>query len=1105
MRRRKSPTRSRESSPVRGQSPSAFLRKEVSGARRSEVIEVVGEVVSRHETRMGRERRERQEAERKEALYAFVMARHRTRLQEKARLDALRARVRKLQGRLQSRPGDLRSLRLLAEATYQVGDDLGAALVIKRALPHESICSPRLYLMLGRCHLRRFRRDGTVRDLEHALEAFKSYMRDPESLRAANASAAPYMELSGLLLRLGRHQAALDTLAALMASERWQESYPWMMVAQYAVAQIYLQLGMLPDALDLYQRLMLCPLLVSAPAQETDPDHCILLSTRLLSVLLPLEVARVQQRLGQRQLAMLLLRECFERQDRYRYTPEQGGDVDIRFGHTHWDDWIADPLVYRQLAALFRREGNVIMAAEMFGVAAEVQGRLLEARMRVLRVDEARDVTRNARARAEAQVSRAGEQLVLTNAMLQSVLDRAECLSELAAHEDAEFCCDYAFETRPSDIVVVGRAAKCCLRGAPDVETALARAEAGTLELPARSLALLRESRRVLRAVAMVMSVLQAKVARRRRAARLQLNFYATRIQSVIRMNLTRNRTAELRLAAVATVRIGHLCRQLRHVWRTGRGFLDMYAELWNLSIRGIQHLVRMFIFRRRVSRVSRGMTLCKRVWRGQKTRRQLRALVERIQADIDAGTLQDPVKDGRRLVHPYYPMVGLRRTTLEGKERLSAGVNLITDDANLPVVAASTIGSYSVASKARALRLKAPPGPSSQASTWFSMRPGASSMSFHASTSGPAASASFCSQEELEMHVAVAAQRGEDVPCLLHVRSVLDDATVRWVPFGLMGEEAVMRLLTCTSLVLTAQSLALSDVMRLCYCVRRLEAAREAEKKGVCEGKGGDEIEATMEQENDAGPGWAGWAGVKSLLVQGTRIGQAGVSRLLSLGFAHMHTLSLGRVGLTPAFAAALGASLTDLLPDGSQSSRPRLAKLYIAEEPHFGNEGTCVLMRALQFNSTLRILAIRACRLSRPCVEPTARFLALSTGLEVLHLSDNPFTLADARVLVRAVANKGLRGVFRSLHLEGLGLGAEVLREVHGEGLLLGVAVVSPEIGYRAELRGEQAMRAKAGEDHEDRHLRNVGNAVQERLRRGGEHLDPSRREVAHKEVHF
>ena len=148
--------------------------------------------------------------------------------------------------------------------------------------------------------------------------------------------------------------------------------------------------------------------------------------------------------------------------------------------------------------------------------------------------------------------------------------------------QDAEFCCDFAVDTRPSDIVVVGRAARCCLRGAPDVDTALRMVEAGSLTLPARSLSILRESRRVTRAVSMVMGVLRVKVARRRREARVQLHHCAARIQSVVRMALTRSHTAERRLAGGATVRIGDLCRQLRGVWRTGRFFLDMYR--WGLG-----------------------------------------------------------------------------------------------------------------------------------------------------------------------------------------------------------------------------------------------------------------------------------------------------------------------------------------------------------------------------------------------------------------------------------------------------------------------------------------------------------------------------------------
>ena len=175
--------------PQRGASPSAFLRREAAGAQRIEASVVPAEMQVRGETRVGRARREKAEAERKAALLAMVTARHRGRVEEKRRVDALAARARKLHGRLAARPGDVRSLGLLAEATYALRDYLGATLVIQRALRYDELRGHRMHLMLGRCYLRRWRQDGTQPDLVKALAAYREYMTDPEvgAMSAARA------------------------------------------------------------------------------------------------------------------------------------------------------------------------------------------------------------------------------------------------------------------------------------------------------------------------------------------------------------------------------------------------------------------------------------------------------------------------------------------------------------------------------------------------------------------------------------------------------------------------------------------------------------------------------------------------------------------------------------------------------------------------------------------------------------------------------------------------------------------------------------------------------------------------------------------------------
>jgi hypothetical protein len=156
---------------------------------------------------------------------------------------------------------------------------------------------------------------------------------------------------------------------------------------------------------------------------------------------------------------------------------------------------------------------------------------------------------------------------------------------------------------------------------------------------------------------------------------------------------------------------------------------------------------------------------------------------------------------------------------------------------------------------------------------------------------------------------------------------------------------------------------------------------------------------------------------------------------------------------------------------------------------------------MKYLQFNTSLRILSLRDCRLKRDCVPSITSYLSLSTHLEVLHLSDNLFKMTDCRVLVRSVANKGIKGAFRSLYLQGISLSLAELEHIYTEGLSLGVNVVTP-IGERKELLGEIRVRDYQG-DAESKRQQEVKKAIEERLRL--HQLDTNEPNLAQKEVIF
>jgi tetratricopeptide (TPR) repeat protein len=935
------------------------------------------------------------------------------RLQEQRKHAELKARAHKLQARLHVRPNDARSLQLLVQVVYEMNDYLAAVQVIGRALknPELASSSTRLYILLGRCHLRFYKKDGTVPDLDLALAAYREAMRDPDL-----CSPVPYFELAGLLLRLGKHQMALDALGASMTIFKGPEHAAWTLLGQHNVAQILVLVGDLDGAMQLYQQLQTCPLLVEP--QELGRgggggvDHCVLGSTRLVSVLLSVEMACLHHRLGNSKLATALLVECFDRRVRTAsfLGPENGGDVDLGlagFGPGDAGRWVSSPSTFKRLGDFFRtQEGNLALAAELYGRAAELSGWSKEEQQR--------------------------ESLGL-------VLDRAECLAELRNDQEAEAAAYFAYDLMPLDVVIVGRAARCCLRG-------------GDTLLPEKNRVILAESLRVFKAVDCILRILRRYLARRRKEARLALGYYATKIASVIRMNLARSSTADARLQVVATARIGNLVHSLRYVWKTGRSALDMYVELWSLSVKGIQHMIRMYLFRKRVTRMSRAVTAAKALWRAHRVRNKLRAIVANVQAWLSAG-------EAREVEMPAVePLVGLASAARLGGgggggiELLSAGVNILTNDQNLPVVQGQTVGEYSLKGKTRAARRVPPPPPQmsgSLGSAWFSSSSSASS--FSSSSHLLAATASFCNQKELEEHVEGCALLGEDVPCLISIKSVKDDATVQWVPFGILPDEGVGRLLTATALVITSQTFSVADCKRL---------AHVAAQRGH-------------------------WRSISSLIVHGTKMGPRGFSQFLALGIRHLHTLSLASVGLLPGLGVVLGQVLANLLTPAGSDEGCRLTKLYIDSEPKFGCKGVVALCKYLQYNSTLKILSFRDCQLGRECVSALASYISLSTSLEVLHLADNPaLRCQDCRLLLRSVANKGLRGALRGLHLQGLNLSLDELEALYREGLHLGVGIVAPKLGFRKELQGEIDAAAHST-GTEERTRQELSKVIEERVR--------------------
>lgn len=188
---------------------------------------------------------------------------------------------------------------------------------------------------------------------------------------------------------------------------------------------------------------------------KVDPghDHIVYLSTTILKTNICIETATVLKRMGNSDLAASLLIESWhklKKQELNRLNFVAKVDqFDYVMGSESYRAWVRDPHTYENLGNYFKSHYNLVFAAEMFGHAAELCSD-----------GEWVDLSKTAQKKT-----------------LQLVLDRAECLAEVAAYVPAEFCAHFAYGLKPQDIVVVGRAARCCRPGVKKNEKLLLAAK----------------------------------------------------------------------------------------------------------------------------------------------------------------------------------------------------------------------------------------------------------------------------------------------------------------------------------------------------------------------------------------------------------------------------------------------------------------------------------------------------------------------------------------------------------------------------------------------------------------------------------------------------
>jgi hypothetical protein len=314
-----------------------------------------------------------------------------------------------------------------------------------------------------------------------------------------------------------------------------------------------------------------------------------------------------------------------------------------------------------------------------------------------------------------------------------------------------------------------------------------------------------------------------------------------------------------------------------------------------------------------------------------------------------------------------------------------------------------------------------------------------------------------------------------EDVISFVSYLSVKDDSTKQWLPFGVLPEREIIRLVQCTVLILSSPSFSMQDCKRMTYIIKQ----------------------NAMDS----------WKRLKSLFVGGTRIGMSGLRDLLSLGIFHMQSLTFSNTNMTHFFGEYLGEQLisSELVKRIRNNSKLpqtidiktniKLKKLYIENESNFGDRGFNALVRCLQVNTSLEILIVRNCNVTNRGAQSCARYIGVSNTIEIINLTENLIDRDGYLNVITAVASRGFRGSLKKVYLANQAPGYgykshEGLVELFHRGTELGVTMESDEMSAR-ELTSMEMMRVRDTDKEDIRHMHNVFKQILEDDRIEGEQI--------------
>ena len=912
-----------------------------------------------------------------------------------------------------------------------------------------------VHLKLAKCLMRRWTKYGEYPDLKEALSSYKVAMRNKDILRRYDI----YFEVSGAMLKINNMQGSLDTLGAFVGVAQTGRKYVntesalMLQIAQYNVAQLMFVKGDVDAAHRIYTELALCDDIDDIG----DEDTVHVLTSSLKKFNISLEIARILYRKGKKDLAKKMFEECWVKFKRHYLNPKiyrKPVEFDLCMGYTDFNEWYHDPTTWMKIGRRFRKLRNYVFGGEFYGHCAEMLSLY-----------------------GFEKLGQKGQKM-----LVDVVLARGECMYAVCMYDEAEYCAHVAYDMSPTDAVVIARSSRILSNREDEINRQI-----------------IEKSVIILYRFQQLHFMLHMNAYRGRVRHMKERGKDATKICSYLRMMLVKNRMAEFRLAHVSACNNLKLIKSLGYLWKKGRESVENWLQIWNLNAEIAQRSFVTWYRRTKFRKFFRGMSSFQNILRGQTVRRRCRRFIEEIQTEIDA-TPDPSLRVAIDMRHMPLAIDACNVDVISSGSRsysdCPSAMNFETEDKlsltygkDIPKYSSSTTPSRGskintsqnnnksdshVANRNTPLSASAASYVKSPSTTSSATSVGVEKSSIGLDNIAYTESSSSIIEADnntntmapprsiysLEMFLATDRGKNEDVISVIGCPSLKSNTRIKWVPFGILADEGISRLLMCSSLIISSHSFSLTDCLRL--------------------------IEVVQQSKNRL------WKNIRHLSVFGTQMGPDGMKGLLQLGVSNLNTLTITNVGITHHFGDIIGSYLENenimnanvattgelhedrednLWPSSASSSvippyppsdvgslqgsegvevldhendvtssdrgstmlsgskyienigsknMSMLTKLHIDSEAKFGDRGCKKLCDHLLLCASLKTLSLTYCGLTARAMKSLCAVCMKSKTLKTLKFTGNKFKKQDCINLIVIIANKGSRGSVATINLQ-------------------------------------------------------------------------------------